>query len=71
MTDIGRASITTYGESTWTLFEDNNLEDSCASANMIDCARPASLNLTRVGSVIRGCNISSKYINYLSNVILQ
>lgn len=74
LTAVDRASITTYGHSSWTLFEGTNFEGRYVcfgSSNIISWTRPATLNLTRVGSVIRGCDFSSEYINQLRNATLQ
>lgn len=67
-------NITTYGSSSWTLFEGKNFEgkyECFASSGVIRYSTLNSLDMMSVGSVIRSCTFSKEYLNQLRDEVLK
>lgn len=64
--------IITFGNSSWTLFEETNFigKSACMnSSNVVHDAPPYAFGLATVSSVIKGCNFRSDYLNLLRETL--
>lgn len=66
---LAAASIITYGGSSWTLFEDKNfdgktvcLETGTTHVTRLSRMYDPHVNLVKVGSLIKGCDVSHELL---------